>query len=154
MPMLSIERRDLPSQPLLFIQSKVARHEIAATIGQSLGEVFQYAIGAGCAIAGRPLSRYPSMGVGLLTIDVGVPIAAAAPGNGRIQAGTLQGGSAVMAIHGGSYDTLGETYDLLREWIGREGHAAGDGPWESYVDSPEDVDDVSRVRTEIYWPLA
>lgn len=153
MPMLSIERRDLPSQPLLFIQSKVARHEIAATIGQSLGEVFQYAIGAGCAIAGRPLSRYPSMSVGLITIDVGVPIAAAAPGSGRIQAGTLQGGSVAVAVHGGSYDTLGETYAAIERWMEQEKLSPGGAPWESYITDPAEFPDPKDWRTEVYWPL-
>jgi AraC-like DNA-binding protein/effector-binding domain-containing protein len=153
MPMLSIERRDLPSQPLLFIQSKVARHEIAATIAQSLGEVFQYAIGAGCAIAGRPLSRYPSTSVGLITIDVGVPIAAAAPGSGRIQAGTLQGGAVVMAVHGGSYDTLGETYAAIERWMEQEKLTPGGAPWESYITDPAEFPDPKDWRTEIYWPV-
>ena len=153
MPMLSIERRDLPSQPLLFVQSRVARHEIAATIAQSLGEVFQYAIGAGCAIAGRPLSRYPSMGAGLITIDVGVPIAVAAPGSGRVQAGTLQGGPAVVAVHGGAYDTLGETYAAIERWMEQEKLTPGGPPWESYITDPAEFPDQKDWRTEVYWPL-
>ena len=154
MPMLSIERRDLPSQPLLFVQSRVARHEIAATIARSLGDVFQHAIGSGCAIAGRPLSRYPSMGAGLITIDVGVPIAAAAAGSGQIQAGTLQGGAAVVAVHGGGYDTLGETYAAMERWMEREKLSPGGAPWESYITDPAEFPDQKDWRTEIYWPIA
>ena len=154
MPMLSIERRDLPSQPLLFVQSRVARHEIPATIAQSLGEVFQYAIGAGCAIAGRPLSRYPSMGAGLITMDVGVPIAAAKPGSGRIQAGSLQGGSIVVAVHGGGYDTLGETYAAIERWMEEQKLSPGGAPWESYITDPAEFPDQKDWRTEIYWPTS
>ena len=153
MPVLSIERRDLPSQPLLFVQSRVARHEIPATIAESLGAVFPYAIGAGCAIAGRPLSRYPSMGAGLITIEVGVPIAVAAPGSGRIQAGTLQGGAAAVAIHGGAYDTLSETYAAIERWMETQKVAPGGAPWESYITDPAEHPDPKDWRTEVFWPL-
>jgi AraC family transcriptional regulator len=153
MPMLSIDRRELPSQPILFIQSKVGRHEIADTIARSLGEVFQYAVGAGYAIAGRPLSRYPTTGAGLITMDVGVPIAAPAPGNGRIQAGSLQGGPMVMAVHGGSYDTLGETYAAIERWMEEQKLTPAGPPWESYITDPAEFPDQKDWRTNVYWPV-
>ena len=153
MPVLSIERRELPSQPLLFVQSRIARHEIPATIAESLGAVFPYAIGAGCAIAGRPLSRYPSVGAGLITIEVGVPIGVAAPGSGRIQAGTLQGGAAAVAMHGGAYDTLAETYAAIERWMETQNVAPGGAPWESYITDPAEHPDPKDWRTEVYWPI-
>jgi len=153
MPVLSIERRELPSQPLLFVQSRVARPEIAATIAESLGAVFQYAIGAGCAIAGRPLSRYPSMGAGLITIEVGVPIAVAAPGSGRIQTGALQGGPAAVAMHGGAYDSLSDTYAAIERWMETQHVAPAGAPWESYITDPAEFPDPKDWRTEVFWPL-
>ncbi len=59
-----------------------------------------------------------------------------------------------MVTHLGPYDTLAETYPRLREWLDKQGRTLGEAPWESYVDDPEGVEDVSELRTEIYWPLA
>lgn len=153
MPMLSIERRDLPSQPILFVRSRIARADIAKTIAESLGKVFPYAIGSGAAIAGQPFARYPEVGHGLMTIDVGVRLATAAPGQGDIQAGTLQEGPAVMAVHGGAYDQLMETYGAIELWMGEHGLAPGGPPWEVYTTDPADHPDPADWRTEICWPV-
>jgi AraC family transcriptional regulator len=153
MPTLSISRRDVPEQPILFVRSRIARHDIARTIGESLGQTFSHAIATSVVIAGRPFARYVSTGPGLLTIDVGVPIAAAYAGAGEIQAGTLQGGPAAVALHGGQYDTLSESYAAMERWIDANGFTTGGAPWELYLNDPAEHPDPAEWRTEIYWPL-
>jgi effector-binding domain-containing protein len=153
MPTLSIVRREIPAQPLLFIQSRVARQEIPPTIARDLGELFQYALSSGGAIAVRPLSRYPSMGPGLLTIEVGIPVAAATAGSGRIQSGELQGGPAAVAMHAGSYETLGDTYAAIERWMQKEGLTPAGPPWESYLTDPAEHPNPDDWRTEVFWPV-
>src|SRR5262245_45675877 len=75
MPTLSIERRDIAAQHVLFVRSKVARHEVATAIGEGLGKAFPYSQRAGLAISGRPFTRYLSTGPGLYSIEVGIPVA-------------------------------------------------------------------------------
>ncbi len=153
MPTLSIVRQEIAAQPVLFVRKRVARHEIATAIAESLGKVFPYAQKAGLAIAGRPFSRYPSMGPGLLTIEIGMPVAAAASGEGEIEAGSLPGGPVAMAVHGGDYQQLHETFAALERWIEANGFRPGGAPWESYVTDPADFPDPNDWRTEVYWPL-
>ena len=69
-------------------------------------------------------------------------------------AGELPGGPAAITVHLGSYDGLAQTYDRLRDWIHEQGRDEGPAPWESYVDDPTEVEDVSQLRTEVCWPLA
>jgi hypothetical protein len=44
MPTLSIERRELAAQPILFVRARAARHEISTAIGQCLGKAYPYAL--------------------------------------------------------------------------------------------------------------
>jgi len=154
MPTLSIERRELSSQPFLFVPTKAGRHEIAKAIAESLGKAFPYVMQQGLPIAGPPTARYLTMGPGLFEMQIGVPIAAAAPGQGDVQAGELPGGAIAVGVHGGSYDSLSETYVAMERWMESNGYRPGVGPWESYVTDPGDFPDVNDWRTEVYWPIA
>jgi effector-binding domain-containing protein len=154
MPTLSIERKTIEPRPILFIRRRVGRHEIAATIGQSLGAIFGHCQAAGIAVAGWPLTRYPEAGPGMITMETGLPIATAAPGADEIEAGTLHGGAVAFAVHAGGYETLGESYTGLERWIAEQGARPGGPPWEVYVTDPAEHPDPKDWRTEIYWPLA
>ncbi|HEX5420831.1 MAG TPA: GyrI-like domain-containing protein [Gammaproteobacteria bacterium] len=150
----SITRRELAAQPILFVRMQVSRAELSGALGSCLGSVFTYCQEAGIALAGKPFSRYPSAGPGLLTIEAGMPIATAAEGRGEIEFGHLQAGPALFAVHSGPYDQLGETYAAIERWMGENGAQPGGAPWESYVTDPADYPDPKDWRTEVYWPLS
>ena len=153
MPTLTIERRALAAQPVLLIRRRIARHELPATLAHCFGAVFGHCQKAGLALDGRPYTRYLATGPGLWTIEAGKPLAAAAPGEGDIEAGTLPGGPAAVAMHAGPYDQLQETYAAVERWIESSGLRASGPPWESYITSPADHPDPAGWRTEVYWPL-
>jgi AraC family transcriptional regulator len=153
MSMLSIERRELAPAHVLIVRARCGRHEIAAKIGECLGQAFPYAQRAGAAIAGRPFTRYRSTGPGLFSIEAGMVIASPVAGEGAVEYTTLPGGPAVVAIHGGPYDQLGETYSEMERWSEANGLHVGDAPWESYITDPAEFPDAAQWRTEIYWPL-
>ena len=88
------------AQAVLFI--------VGALLGRWLGLAFGLAMQKGYAIGGRPFARYPSMGAGLITMDVGCVLAAAAPGEGVVEAGVLQGGAAAVAMHAGGVQEADE----------------------------------------------
>jgi AraC family transcriptional regulator len=153
MPMLSIERRELTPAHVLIVRARCARHELSKTMGESFGKAYPYAMQSGVPLAGRPFTRYLSTGPGLFTIESGCVLAAATPGKGDVESATLPGGSAVVAMHGGSYDTLSETYAEMERWMEKNGLRPGGAPWESYITDPADHPDPADWRTEIYWPL-
>jgi len=153
MPTLSIERRELAAQNILFVRLRAARHEISNAIGEGLGKAFPYSQRMGLAIAGRPFTRYLATGPGLYSLEVGMPVATVAQGEGVVEAGTLPGGPVAVAMHGGSYDQLSETYAALERWIETNGYRVGGAPWESYITDPADHPDPADWRTEVYWPL-
>ena len=153
MPTLSIERRDIAPQHILFVRLRAARHELSSAIGEGLGQAFPYSQRVGVAIAGRPFTRYQSTGPGLYRIEVGMPVATATGGESRVESGTLPGGPVAVAMHAGSYDTLTETYAALERWIEANGYRTAGAPWESYITDPADLPDPADWRTEVYWPL-
>ena len=59
-----------------------------------------------------------------------------AAGVGDIEAITLPGGPAAVAVHMGPYDTLQETYAAIERWMEQQGVRAGGSPWESYITDP------------------
>jgi AraC family transcriptional regulator len=150
----TVTRTTLQPQPALIVRRRVARAEIPAAIADCLGQVFVHMQQTGSTLAGRPFSRYPSVGPGLMTIEVGVPIAADGTGGGSVEAVQLPGGPAALAVHMGPYDRLTDTYAAIERWMDKAGTRAAGAPWESYVTDPAEFPDPANWRTDVYWPIA
>lgn len=153
MTQVSFLRRELGAQPLLLIRREVTRAELPGMLGECFGKLFGYAQKESVPVAGPPLARYVSMGGGKLTVEAAIPLAAAVPGQGEMEAGTLPGGPAAFALHVGPYEQLPETFAAMEKWIVAQGWRTGGAPWESYVTDPAQCAPAD-LRTEIYWPLS
>ncbi len=154
-----IETRDLPEQKLLSVTRRVPQSEIAKTIGETLPLIFVYAQKNGIAIAGLPLTRYPDMNPGLVTLEPAMRIVDASSASGskeaeaEVQLTSLPAGPAVMTLHAGPYDTLHQAYAALQKWMEAEGRVAAGPPWEEYLTDPGEHPNPEDWRTEVYWPL-
>ena len=153
MPTLSITRRELTAQPVLFIRRRVSRAELPGMLGECFGKLFTHATQAGLPIAGFPLARYVAIGAGLMTVEAAVPLAAPAKGEGEMEAGTLPAGPAAMAVHAGPYDGLSETHAAIEKWMQANGYRPSSPPWEWYVNDPAEHPNPADWRTEVYYPL-
>ena len=153
MPILSITRKEIAAQQILFIRRRIAPGERREALGECFGKLFSYGAKAGLPIAGWPLCRYVDAGPGLLTIEPAMPLASPATGQGEIQAGVLPGGAVALGIHAGPYEELGETNAVMERWIETNGFIVGGAPWEQYVTDPGEHPNPADWRTEVYWPL-
>ena len=153
MPTLSIEPTESTPRPVLFVHERTARHELAQAITQGLGKVVMHAQMSGAAFAGKPFTRYLSAGPGLMSVEIGMPIASPVASAGPVFSGTLGGGRVALGIHGGPYDQLGETYAAMERWIEANGYRAAGPAWEIYVTDPADHPNPADWRTEVYWPI-
>jgi AraC family transcriptional regulator len=161
-----ITKKELAPQPVLLVRRRVKQSEIAKTIGEALPHVFQYAQKNGIAVTGHPLTRYPEMGLGLMTIEVAMRVSTGkdsnsidpawtqAAGDAEVVADALPGGPVAVTIHHGPYDKLGDAYAAIEEWMTAQGLAAGGAPWESYITDPSELPDPQDWKTEVSWPLA
>jgi len=153
MPTLSITRKEIPPQHILFIRRRIAPSDMQQTLGECFGKLFTHAAKAGLPIAGWPMCRYVSTGLGLWTIDPAIPLAAPAAAEGEMQPDVLRGGWVALGIHAGPYDQLPDTNAAIEKWIEANGYKATGIAWEHYVTDPGEHPDPKDWRTEVYWPL-
>jgi AraC family transcriptional regulator len=153
MPILSITRKEIAAQHILFIRRRIAPGERKEVLGECFGKLFSYGAKAGLPVAGWPLCRLDA-GPGLLTIEPAMPLAASATGEGEMQSGLLPGGGVALAIHAGPYEGLADTHAAIERWIEANGFKPGGAPWEQYVTDPGEHPNPADWRTEVYWPLA
>jgi AraC family transcriptional regulator len=135
------------------IRRRIAPAPVGATLGELLPRVFAHAQREGLAFTGQPFTRYVATGVGLVTIEAGMPIATAGTSAGEIEAVELPGGSAAVAIHRGPYDRLRDTHAAIERWLDANGLEAGGAPWEVYVTDPGHQPDPAQWETEVIYPV-
>jgi AraC family transcriptional regulator len=153
----SITKKEIPAQPVLVVRRRIKPAEVAATLAEVLGHVFQYAQQNGIAMAGQPFTRYLEWGPGLWTIEAGLPVTAntrETPPEANVRADALPGGWVATATHTGSYDKLGEAHAAIQQWIEAEGLTSAGAPWEIYTTDPADFPDPKDWKTEVFWPIA
>jgi effector-binding domain-containing protein len=153
----------LEPQPTVTVRitQPFAELDLAAAYDQTIPLVATRVAEAGGQLAGPPFGRYHRFSPAAVDIEIGFPVVAAPAGMaaldavepGEVGTSSLPGGKVARTIHRGSYDGLKAAFDALHEWIhAQPGVDDGDGPWESYLDSPADVA-MDDVRTQIFWPL-
>jgi effector-binding domain-containing protein len=143
-------------------QSTVAVRVQAPMEDLDLAALFATHIPRLMAVANEPrpaYARYHEFGPTQADIEIGIPVVtevqipSSRDDEPAITAAHLPGGRVAVVTHHGSYDTLGAAYDALHDWIHDQGFEDGPGPWESYLDDPATVEDVSALRTVLHWPL-
>jgi effector-binding domain-containing protein len=161
---LTAEIVELEAQPTaaVRIRQSMAELDLAAAFDQSMPLVIERIAAANGSIGGPPYGRYHQFGPDLVDVEIGFPVQAAPSGlpplgsvaPGDVGLSELPAGPVARAVHLGSYDGLARTYDDLHDWIhAQPGYDDGAGPWESYVDRPNDMADPSQAHTEVIWPL-
>lgn len=151
---VTVSRKQLTPCPALVIRRQTSAADIAKTLSEILPRVFGHAVKQGIALAGPPFTRYVEMGLGLLTIEAGMAIAAPSKGEGDIVAVELPGGPAASAIHLGPYDQLPRTHAEVERWIADHGAKRAGAPWEVYITDPGDVPNPAEWQTEVVYPLS
>jgi effector-binding domain-containing protein len=154
---------ELTPQPTVAVrlQQPMAELNLAELFDLHLPNIADEIANLGGTAAGAAYGRYHEFGPEQVDVEIGIPVAAPVANlrplseckAGEMGTAELPGGPAAVTIHRGSYDGLSGTYDALHDWIHAHGHDEGRGPWESYVDDPAEVEDHSKLRTEIVWPL-
>jgi effector-binding domain-containing protein len=145
--------KQVEPQPVLSIRGHIPEEAIAATIGEYLGEVWQYVEANGGKFAGPPYTRYHSITDKGVELEAGLPVSEALAGRGRVQAGTLPGGEVVSTMHVGPYEQLPVAGAALAAWAVEHRRVAAGPNWEIYWTDPGEVKDPAGWKTEVIMPL-
>ncbi|MCI0395723.1 MAG: GyrI-like domain-containing protein [Chloroflexi bacterium] len=130
------------------------------------GELFTWLGRQGIAPAGAPFIRYLTTDMTKkLDIEVGVPVAAAVPGEERITAGVFLAGRYAVTVYTGPYDGLVEATAQFLAWAEENGvvwqktsTAEHDELWiariEFYLTDPAEEPDPEKWQTELAFLVA
>ncbi len=150
---ITIERRQIDPQPILYIRRRISHSDLQATMGECFGMLYQHGVANGLAIAGYPITRYVDTGMGLWTVDFAMPLIEPAEGSGEMSSDVLGDCAAATAVHVGPYEALNETHTAIDQWIAEHGFETAGAAWEQYLTDPADVPDPADWRTDVIWPL-
>lgn len=161
----TIEERT--EQPYVAIRAQTARRDLGTVIPQLLGDVFAWLGQHNIPPAGAPFIRYLVIDMAAqLDIELGVPVASAVSGDGRICAGVLPAGRYASLVYTGPYEGNGlmEANAALLDWGAAQGliwdtwaAETGDGfgaRLESYLTDPNEEPNPTQSQTEVAIRLA
>jgi effector-binding domain-containing protein len=137
-----------PERQLMAIHDQARGGELPQKIKGNLDKVWTY-LRANAAKADHSVVVYRDFdrATGVMTIDVGVQVESALPGNGEVVPVTSPGGLVVTTVHLGPYDKLGDASSALHEFCGTHDHPIAGPTWEEYGDWS---DDSSKLRTDVF----
>lgn len=151
-------------QHYVFVRGEVTMQELAG-FAHRMGDVMSWVLAHGAEPLGAPLLRYRVIDMErVLVVEAGVPVAAALPVDGDIQAGVLPGGRFVEVAEVGHPDAMIGVITELLAWADarglvwdREPTAAGER-WgcrlEIYPTDPAKEPDMDRWTTQLAFKLA
>jgi effector-binding domain-containing protein len=94
-------------------------------------------------------------------MEVGIPVAVGAGGEGRVAAGELPSGTMVSTWHLGAHDRLSDAYTALQAWLNGHGHQPAGPGWEVYhwIDLDQEPDparwpDPTSWRSQLIQPIS
>jgi effector-binding domain-containing protein len=108
----------------------------------------------GVTVVGPAFGLYRGVPTDTVDLEVGFPVVGAFEPSGGAEAGELPGGRVARAVHAGSFDELGASWQRLGGWITAQGLTPSETTWEVYVTEPHPEMDPAELRTELNWLLA
>ena len=147
-----IETRTLAEQDTAVEYATVSAGEIGPWLGKAFAEVASYLARKGAGPAGVPFARFHPIGDGRFEVEAGFPASTPTSGEGEVEPSDLPGGLVAVAVHVGSYDTIGPSYELLQNWVREHGGEPMGDAWERYLTDPGATPDPSHQRTEVIQP--
>lgn len=152
-------------QPYVAIKVLVTMQEIGQVVPPLNGEVFGWLADHGATPSGPPFWKYNVIDMERdLEIEAGVAVEQPVPGDDRVLAGTLPGGSYATLVHTGHPDQLIDATAALLDWGTTQGLTwdRSDGvegeQWgarlEFYLTDPDDEPDMNKWETELAFRVA
>lgn len=147
-----VHERALPDLDVLARTQTLALDRLVEFMGAAYPDLAAQAGREGLAVCGPAGALYPGddWDATAVTVTAYLPVVGEARPPQRL---TLPGGRFAVALHEGSFATIGDTYRGVGAWLARGAYAARLDIRETYLVGPGDTLDEDAQRTEIAWPL-
>lgn len=147
----------LPAQTVVYAVCTGRYGNIAPRLNQMFGWLKQ----RGLPMAGAPGGRFPGSpddaAASKFTWELFVPVADATPlevlDSEQIGIKRIEAREVASLLYRGSYDTTGQGYPALMEWIAQHGYALTGSSEEWWLDDDDDVP-AAELRTRIAMPVS
>jgi effector-binding domain-containing protein len=152
-PSSKIELRVLGGHHTAVVREEIPENDLAEAMGRMFQTVMTALREQGVEPTSPPFARYHAFGE-VVDLEAGVIVKSPIAPAGAVKPGDLPAGPAAIAVHTGSYETLGATYAAMRRWLeANPAQEANGGPWELYITDPSDEPDPAKWMTEVIFPL-
>ena len=142
---------ELEEQPTAVVREQVAMNALPEFFGRAFAGVSAAMEAQSVQPAGPPFALYRGMPTEIVDVEAGFPVSTAVAAVNGVRPGRLPECRAVQAMHVGSYDTLGTTYEVVKQRMREEGLKASDDMWEYYLS--DQSTDPATWRTLVVWPV-
>jgi effector-binding domain-containing protein len=142
---------ELQEQPTAVIREQVAMTALPEFFGRAFAAVSAAIEAQSVQPAGPPFALYRGMPTETVDVEAGFPVPTTIAAADGVRAGSLPACRAVQAMHVGSYDTLGTTYEAVKQRMREGGLEASDDMWEYYLS--DQSTDPATWRTLVVWPV-
>jgi effector-binding domain-containing protein len=151
--MSHFELIELDPQPAAAMRGNVAQADLPEFFGRAYHRVMEAVNAAGVSVVGPPFGFFPRMPTETVAVAAGFPVSSAIEETDDVHNLELPGGTAIVTVHIGPFETLGETYDQLMEWARTNELDLAEDMWEQYLSGPVVEPDASKWQTRIVWPV-
>lgn len=139
----SIGVEHLQAQSVAVVRGTARAEDIGAFVGAAYGDVVAALAAQGLGPVGAPIIRYSleSMDTGgaaeVFALEAGFPCDPGFVGDSHVEIATLPEGDAVVAVHVGQWQELGEAYAAVEAFVVEQSLERAGDPWEAYLDGPD-----------------
>ena len=148
---MDVEIVELQEQHTAVVREQVAMTALPEFFGRAFAEVSAAMEAQGVQPTGPPFALYRGMPTETVDVEAGFPVSTTIEAANGVRAGIMPPCRAVQAMHVGSYDTLGTTYEAVKQRMHEEGLTASDDMWEYYLS--DQTTDPAIWRTLVVWPV-
>ena len=152
--MNEIRTVEADEEPNGVLRAKVAMDVVTTFFARAFATTAAALAKQGHAPAGPPFGLYRGMPTAVVDVEAGFPVSTPVEPAGDVVPSILPGGPAVEAVHVGPYDTMGETYGQVEQWMVGQRLVPGPVVWESYLSDPEREPDPATWRTVVHWSVS
>ncbi|REJ85263.1 MAG: hypothetical protein DWQ44_01000 [Bacteroidetes bacterium] len=150
---MKIEIVDVTPLHYLAVRDTADYNSISMKLGMNYGLVAEAMKVQGLNYGGQPFAIYYSGGEGRFDFDSAIPVDKPGKSSGKVRAGQIMAGKAVVGHHYGDYSSLGNAHQMIDAYVAENNLTVSGVPWEVYVTDPGAEPDTSKWLTMVYYPI-